>query len=108
MVIDHHPDTVAFGDVLVHEPTAAATGQIVWNLVKEFENPPSADVAQCCSWGLVTDTGRFCYDNTTSDAFRAAAEMVDAGAEPFRDRGLRLSEPLGGIARDREPRHVAP
>ncbi len=82
IVIDHHPDTVAFGDVLVHEPTAAATGQIVWNLVKEFENPPSADVAQCCYVGLVTDTGRFCYDNTTSDAFRAAAEMVDAGASP--------------------------
>lgn len=82
VVIDHHPDTVAFGDVLVHEPTAAATGQIVWNLVKEFENPPSADVAQCCYVGLLTDTGRFCYDNTTSDAFRAAAEMVDAGASP--------------------------
>jgi bifunctional oligoribonuclease and PAP phosphatase NrnA len=82
IVIDHHPDTVPFGDVLVHEPTAAATGQIVWNLVKEFDNPPSADVAQCCYVGLVTDTGRFCYDNTTADSFRAAAEMVDAGASP--------------------------
>ena len=82
IVIDHHPDTRAFGDVLVHEPTAAATGQIVWNLVKEFDNPPSADVAQCCYVGLLTDTGRFCYDNTTADAFRAAAEMVDAGADP--------------------------
>ena len=82
IVIDHHPDTVAFGDVLVHEPTAAATGQIVWNLVKEFDNPPSADVAQCCYVGLVTDTGRFCYDNTTAASFRAAAEMVEAGADP--------------------------
>lgn len=82
VVIDHHPDTQAFGDVLVHEPHAAATGQIVWNLVKEFDAPPSADVAQCCYVGLVTDTGRFCYDNTTADTFRFAAEMVDAGADP--------------------------
>lgn len=82
VVIDHHPDTQPFGDVLVHEPATAATCQIVWSLVKEFDNPPSADVAQCCYVGLVTDTGRFCYDNTTGDTFRAAAEMVDAGADP--------------------------
>lgn len=82
VVIDHHPDTEPFGDVLIHEPTAAATGQIVWDLVKEFDNPPSADVAQCCYVGLVTDTGRFCYDNTTAASFRAAAEMVEAGANP--------------------------
>jgi bifunctional oligoribonuclease and PAP phosphatase NrnA len=82
VVIDHHPDTLAFGDVLIHEPSAAASGQIVWDLVKEFDNPPSADVAQCCYVGLVTDTGRFCYDNTTADSFRAAAEMVEAGANP--------------------------
>lgn len=82
IVIDHHPDTEAFGSVLVHDPATAATGQLVWNLVKEFENPPSADVAQCCYVGLVTDTGRFCYDNTTADTFRAAAEMVQAGADP--------------------------
>jgi bifunctional oligoribonuclease and PAP phosphatase NrnA len=82
IIIDHHPDTEDFGNVLVHEPGAAATGQIVWNLVKEFDTPPSADVAACCYVGLVTDTGRFCYDNTTADALRAAAEMVEAGADP--------------------------
>lgn len=82
IVIDHHPDTQAFGSVLVHEPATAATGQMVWNLVKELDNQPSADVAQCCYVGLVTDTGRFCYDNTTAETFRAAAEMVEAGADP--------------------------
>jgi len=82
VVIDHHPDTLAFGDVLVHDSAAAATGQIVWDFVKEFDNPPSGDVAQCCYVGLITDTGRFCYDNTTADTFRAAGEMVAAGASP--------------------------
>jgi len=82
IVIDHHPGADEFGAVTVHDPKAAATGQLVWQLVSEFENPPSSDVAQCCYVGLVTDTGRFCYDNTTADALRAAAEMVDAGANP--------------------------
>jgi len=82
IVIDHHPDTLAFGNVLLHNSAAAATGEIVWDLVKQLAEPPSADVAQCCYVGLVTDTGRFCYDNTTADSFRAAAEMVDAGANP--------------------------
>ncbi len=82
IVIDHHPDTEEYGTVLVHEPDAAATGQIVWNFAKELDNAPSADVAQCCYVGLVTDTGRFCYDNTSAAAFRAAAEMTEAGASP--------------------------
>jgi phosphoesterase RecJ-like protein len=82
IVIDHHPDTEEFGHILIHEPDAAATGQIVWNLAKEFDNPPTAEVAACCYVGLVTDTGRFCYDNTTAESLRMAAEMVDAGADP--------------------------
>ena len=82
IVIDHHPDTLPFGNVLIHDAAAAATGQIVWDFVKEFDTAPTAEVAQCCYVGLVTDTGRFCYDNTTADSFRAAAEMVAAGASP--------------------------
>ena len=82
IVIDHHPETLAFGDVLIHDAVAAATGQIVWDFVKELDTLPSADVAHCCYVGLVTDTGRFCYDNTTADTFRAASEMVEAGANP--------------------------
>ena len=107
VVIDHHPDTEPFGDVLVHEPTAAATGQIVWDLVKEFDNPPSADVAQCCYVGLVTDTGRFCYDNTDGSVVQSRRRDGRGGREPRRDRCLRVPEPLGGLAGHREPGDVA-
>ncbi|NTU70386.1 MAG: bifunctional oligoribonuclease/PAP phosphatase NrnA [Coriobacteriia bacterium] len=82
IIIDHHPDTDEFGSVVVHEPDAAATGQIVWNLIKVLDTPPRTEVAQCCYAGLVTDTGRFCYDNTTAAALHAAAEMVEAGVDP--------------------------
>jgi len=82
IVIDHHPGADEFGDIMISDPTAAATGQLVWDLVKGFDTPASQEVAQCCFVGLVTDTGRFSYDNTCSAAFRAAAEMVDAGVQP--------------------------
>jgi len=82
IVFDHHPDTQPFGSIVLHDPKAASTSQIVWEFVKEFDQPPSADVAIACYVGLITDTGRFCYDNTTAEALRAAAEMVDAGVDP--------------------------
>jgi phosphoesterase RecJ-like protein len=81
LVIDHHPDAEEFGSVNVLDPTASATGQMVWRFAKTL-GTPSADVAECCYVGLVTDTGRFSYDNTSALALRDAAEMIDAGVSP--------------------------
>lgn len=82
IVIDHHPDAQPFGQIAVLDPKAAATGQLVWGFARSLVESPSADVALCCYVGLMTDTGRFSYDNTCSSAFRDAAEMVEAGVEP--------------------------
>lgn len=82
IVVDHHPDTQPFGAIMLHDQTAASTTQIVWEFVKEFGSPASADVALACYAGLITDTGRFCYDNTTAASLRAGAEMVEAGVDP--------------------------
>jgi phosphoesterase RecJ-like protein len=82
IVIDHHPDAEEFGHIMVHDSEAAAACQLVWGLLKGFEKPATEEIAQCCYVGLLTDTGRFCYENTCSPAFRAAAEMVDAGVQP--------------------------
>jgi bifunctional oligoribonuclease and PAP phosphatase NrnA len=82
VVIDHHPDAQAFGQVCVLDPKSAATGQLVWTLAKTLLEAPSGEVALCCYVGLVTDTGRFSYDNTCASAFRTAAEMVEAGVDP--------------------------
>lgn len=82
IVLDHHPDALPYGDVNILEPDAAATGQMVWRLARELDRQPSADVAHCCYVGLITDTGRFSYDNTSAEALRDAAEMVQAGVDP--------------------------
>jgi len=82
VVIDHHPDAVEYGDVHVLIPTAAATGQLVWELLEALDVKPTPEIALCCYTALFTDTGRFSYQNTTSGALRDAAEMIEAGVEP--------------------------
>ena len=81
VVLDHHPDCCDYGSVKVADTAAAATAQIVWRLCATFDRAPSRDVAQCCYVGMITDTGRFSYDNTSAAALRDAAAMLDTGAD---------------------------
>lgn len=80
--IDHHavPDSMSEHNYV--DPDAPATGMIVWQLIKELGVTPTPDMALCCYVALMTDTGRFQYQNTTAEAFAAASEMVAAGADP--------------------------
>ncbi|MDT8433377.1 MAG: DHH family phosphoesterase [Anaerosomatales bacterium] len=79
--IDHHPDNSGFGTVNLTDPAAAATGLMVWRLLRALDQPPSPEVALCCWVALVTDTGRFAYSNTSPDALRDAADMLEAGVD---------------------------
>jgi phosphoesterase RecJ-like protein len=82
IVIDHHPDNEYYGTVNIVESDASATAQLVWRLAERLEIERTADIALCCYTGLVTDTGRFAYDNTTPTALRDAADMIEAGVAP--------------------------
>jgi len=80
--IDHHPDNPAYGVVNYLDPSSPAVGEMVWRLFGEIGVLPSPEAATNMFAALSTDTGDFRYSNATGRAFRAAAEMVDAGAEP--------------------------
>ncbi len=82
IVLDHHPDNQQFGSVNIVDSTAAATSQLVWRFLAALEVVPTPEIAQCCYVALMTDTGRFQYDNTTATAFREAAEMIEVGVNP--------------------------
>jgi phosphoesterase RecJ-like protein len=82
VVMDHHPDAQPFGGVNALNPRAAATGQMVWHLLRALDVEPSDEVALCLYTALLTDTGRFSYQNTTPESLRDAAEMIEAGADP--------------------------
>lgn len=80
IVIDHHPDNRCYGHINLVDPAAAATGEMLWRLLPALGLAPDATIATCLFTALMTDTGRFSYSNTTPDALRSAAEMIEAGA----------------------------
>jgi phosphoesterase RecJ-like protein len=80
--LDHHPDNPAYGVVNYLDSESPAVGEMVWRLFGEIGVLPTSDAATNMYAALATDTGDFRYSNATGRAFRAAAEMVDAGARP--------------------------
>ena len=82
--VDHHHDNTRFGALNLVDAEASCTAQIVERLLREARIEVTTPVAEALYVGLVTDTGRFQYSNTTPEAFRLAARLVDAGAEPAR------------------------
>ncbi len=80
--IDHHHDNTLFGTVNLVDPSASCTAEIVLELAKELEVELTSSIADALYVGLVTDTGRFSFQNTTPRAHRMAAELIDAGVVP--------------------------
>jgi phosphoesterase RecJ-like protein len=80
--IDHHPGNPAYGVVNYLDAESPAVGEMVLRLYGELNLVPTPEAATNLLTALSTDTGDFRYSNATSRAFRAAAEMVDAGARP--------------------------
>jgi bifunctional oligoribonuclease and PAP phosphatase NrnA len=79
--VDHHHDNTRFGSVNLVVADASSTAEIVRDLLRELEVPLTSAIAEALYVGLVTDTGRFQYSNTTPKALRLAAELVEAGAD---------------------------
>ncbi len=80
--IDHHHDNTLFGTVNLVDPSASCTAEIVWDLLHGLEVAPTVAIAEALYIGLVTDTGRFMYENTGPRAHRMAAELIAAGVNP--------------------------
>ena len=79
--VDHHHDNTRFGTVDLVVETASCTAEIVWDLMRALGVTPTTDIAEALYVGLVTDTGRFMYDNTGVRAHEMAAELIAAGID---------------------------
>ena len=77
--IDHHHDNTRFGTVNHVVAGASSTSEIVWDLMRDLEVAPTQTVAEALYVGLVTDTGRFMYENTSPRAHEMAADLIAAG-----------------------------
>jgi phosphoesterase RecJ-like protein len=79
--IDHHHDNTRFGTVNLVDADASCTAEIVWDLMRGLGVTPSVNIAEALYVGLITDTGRFMYSNTSARAHIMAAELIDAGVD---------------------------
>jgi phosphoesterase RecJ-like protein len=79
--VDHHHDNSRFGDVNLVVPDASSTAEVIRDVLRELDVDLTPQIAEALYVGLVTDTGRFQYTNTTPKALRLAAELVEAGAD---------------------------
>lgn len=87
--IDHHPTNNGYGFVNLIKPDAAATAEILFDLLKTFEIEWDIDIATALYTGLLTDTGGFRYTNTSPKVMAAVSELLSYGVN-----GPELAETL--------------
>jgi phosphoesterase RecJ-like protein len=78
--VDHHAGNTRFGEVNWVEPGASSAGEMVHRLLRHGGFPLSKLVATNLYAAIQTDTGSFQYSNSTPQALRAAADLVECGA----------------------------
>lgn len=78
--IDHHVSNEYFGNVNWVAEDMCSTGEIIFTLLKNIAIDITPDIATALYIAIVTDTGRFTHANTTPDALRTAAFLIEHGA----------------------------
>ena len=79
--IDHHPSNPRYGDLVYIDPTAPATGQILFELLTNQKFSITPAIAENLYAAISTDTGSFQYSNTTTRTFEIAGELVRCGVD---------------------------
>ncbi|PYI86528.1 MAG: hypothetical protein DMF21_05450 [Verrucomicrobia bacterium] len=77
--IDHHRSNPGYGDLVIIDSSAPATGEIIFRLIKSQDLPFNHDIAENLFAAISTDTGSFQYPKTSARTFEIAAELVRAG-----------------------------
>ena len=93
--IDHHQDNTRFGDLNLIAPFASSTAEVIQGILAAAGWPLTREIADALYVGMVTDTGRFGYANTSPGTHRAAAALIEAGVDPAAmSRRLYEEQPL--------------
>lgn len=96
--IDHHSTTELFGNVNWIDSTAAAVGEMIYNLAKAIGARITPELSSCVYAALLTDTGSFHFSNTTERTFKIASELVRHGAQPAKlSQGIFYNYPYAKV-----------
>jgi phosphoesterase RecJ-like protein len=79
--VDHHHDNTLFGDLNLVDVSASSTAEIVYGLATALGAKVTPEMAAALYVGLVTDTGKFMYENANAHTHRIAAALIDAGVD---------------------------
>jgi phosphoesterase RecJ-like protein len=80
--IDHHPGNMAYGQVNWFDASAAACGEMVFDLILALGVPLSQDIATHIYLAILTDTGSFHYSSISPRTFEISRRAVEAGVDP--------------------------
>lgn len=90
LMIDHHLHPTDFATVMISDPSASSTCELVYYLLNQGQSNlnqgrdnwrPILDIANCLYTGLMTDTGNFSYNSSNPDLYEIVAELMRAGIE---------------------------
>ena len=83
VVIDHHPkgDKAIAGHAW-RDVSASATGEMIHDLIHAAGGPWTPGILDALYTAIMTDTGNFRFSNSSPDAHRVAASLIERGAEP--------------------------
>lgn len=77
--VDHHPGNGNFGTHNVVVTHASSTAELVARLLLDAGVEIDKEIATALYTGIVTDTGRFQYSNSTPETLRLAADLLELG-----------------------------
>jgi phosphoesterase RecJ-like protein len=77
--IDHHLQVEHIGSAAWVDTSCSSVGEMIYRLARAADWGISAEAATALYTAIVTDTGRFRFPNTSPDALRAAADLIEAG-----------------------------
>ena len=83
ILIDHHQFPDDYAEVTYSDTSISSTCEMVYNFISYLDKKVliDKDIATCLYTGIVTDTGSFKYQTTTSKTHRVAADLIDYGIE---------------------------
>ena len=81
LVIDHHGSNSGYAYETLVDDHAAAAAELLTTLIPEMGAKITPEIASCLYTGVATDTGCFRFSNTTAETHRAAAALIEAGAD---------------------------
>ncbi len=87
-ILDHHVGEDDMGAELFKDSRAEATGRLILDAAEHLGVHVTPEIAMPLFAAIATDTGWFRFNSTTPTTFKAAARLVEAGADPadvFRD-----------------------